>query len=148
MCNGYEKLRRINCLANEMDMLYHQAARKLGVSDSVLCVLYMIHEQGDGCLLRSICSDSGISKQTINSALRNLERDGILYLEQDKGKSKRIRLTEKGKDFTAHTAALLYEAERSAFDDWTEEELSQYLYLMKKYNNAFRVQVEKMDTAF
>lgn len=148
MIDSYEKLKRINCLANEMDALYHQAAQKLGVSDSILCILYMIHEKGDGCLLCDICSDSGLSKQTINSALRNLERDGILYLEPDKGKNKRIRLTEKGKAFTDRTAVRLHQAECSAFEEWTEEELEQYLHLMKKYNTSFRIQVEKMNTAF
>lgn len=146
MKNGYENLKRINCLGNEMDRLYHQAALKLGVSDSVLCVLYVIHEKGDSCPLSDICAGSGISKQTINSALRNLEREGILYLEPDKGRSKRVRLTEKGRDFTARTAARLYEAECRAFDQWTEQELAQYLFLMEKYNNSFRVQVENMDT--
>lgn len=145
MNNNYNHLKRINCLANELDLLYHQAARKLGVSDSVLCILYMIHEKGDGCLLRDICSESSISKQTINSALRNLEKEEILYLEQDNGKNKRIRLTEKGKRYTAHTAVRLFEAEASALADWSEEDLSAYLYLMKKYNDCFRLQVENMD---
>lgn len=141
---NFDPLKRINCLANELDLLYHQAARKLGVSDSVLCILYMIHEKGDGCLLCDICNESGISKQTINSALRKLEKEDILYLEQDKGKNKRIRLTEKGSQYTAHTAARLYEAESSALSGWSEEDLSAYLRLMKKYNDCFRIQVEKI----
>lgn len=141
---NFDPLKRINCLANELDLLYHQAARKLGVSDSVLCILYMIHEKGDGCLLCDICNESGISKQTINSALRKLEKEDILYLEQDKGKNKRIRLTEKGSQYTAHTAARLYDAESSALSGWSEEDLSAYLRLMKKYNDCFRIQVEKI----
>lgn len=145
MKRNYDQLKRINCLANELDLLYHQAARKLGVSDSVLCILYMIHEKGDGCLLRDICSESSISKQTINSALRNLEKEEILYLEQDKGKNKRICLTKKGKVYTAHTAVRLFEAEASALADWPEEDLSDYLRLMKKYNDCFCLRVENMD---
>lgn len=145
MNNNCDQLKHINCLANELDLLYHQAARKLGVSDSVLCILYMIHEKGDGCLLRDICNESSISKQTINSALRNLEKEGILYLEQDKGKNKRIRLTEKGKNYTARTAVRLFEAEANALANWSEADLSAYLRLMKKYNDCFRLQVENMD---
>lgn len=143
----YDKVKRINCLSNELDMLYHQAARKLEVSDSVLCILYMIYEKGDCCLLHEICQESGLSKQTINSALRKLEQEQFLYLEleQERGKAKRIRLTEKGKKYVARTAACLYEAECSAFADWTEEEFTQYLAFMKKYIDAFRIQVEKME---
>lgn len=143
--NYYDKVHRVNCLANDLDALYHQAAWKIGVSDSVLCILYMIYEKGDGCLLYDICNESGISKQTINSAIRKLEGDEILYLEQDKGKTKRVWLTEKGKDYIARTAVRLYEAECSAFADWTEEDFESYLRLMKKYNDSFRIQVENME---
>lgn len=143
--NIRDVLHRINGLANELDVLYHQAAKKFGVADSVLMVTYMIHEKGDGCLLYDICSESGLSKQTINSAIRKLEQDQVLYLEQDKGKTKRIRLTETGKVFVAQTATRLMEAEYSAFQDWTDEECSMYLKLMEKYNNAFRSEIEKME---
>ncbi len=142
---NYDKVQKINCLSNDMNLLYHQAARRLGVSDSVLCVLYMINEKGDRCLLYDICCESGISKQTINSAIRKLESEKILYLEQDKGKTKRICLTEKGKKYTSETAACLFEAECNAFKDWSDEEFDLYLSLMKKYNDSFRVQVKKIE---
>lgn len=145
MNNHYDQLKRINRLAKELDMLYHQAARKLGLSDSAMYILYMVYEKGDGCLLCDICNESSISKQTINSALRNLEKDNILYLEQDKGKTKRICLTEKGRQYTAHTAGRLFEAESNAFSQWTEADLAAYQRLMKKYNDCFRLQVENMD---
>lgn len=140
----HDRVHRVNCLSNDMEALYHQAARKLGVSDSVLCVLYVIHEKGDHCMLYDICNESGISKQTINSAIRKLESDEILYLEQDKGKTKRVCLTEKGKVYVTQTAARLVEAECNAFSDWTEEEVNLYLRLIEKYNASFRVEIEKM----
>lgn len=141
----YDKVQRVNCLTNDLDAIYHQAARKLGVSDSVLLVLYMIHEKGDGCLLYEIWKESGISKQTINSALRKLETDQILYLKQDKGKTKRVYLTDKGKEYMMQTAGRLLEAESDAFHDWINEELELYLKLLEKYNCSFREQIEKME---
>lgn len=139
-----EILHRVNCLSYDLDSIYHQAARKLGVADSVLCVIYMVNEKGDGCPLYDIWNESGISKQTINSAIRKLEEEGILYLEQDKGKAKRIRLTENGKVFVQQTASKLVEAECNAFDGWTNEEVEMYLHLMEKYNGAFRTQIDQM----
>lgn len=136
---------RINCLSNDMDALYHLAARKLGVSDSVLIVAYMIHEKGDGCLLYDVCTDSGLSKQTINSAIRKLEADHVLYLEQDKGNTKRIRLTETGRQFVDQTASRLFDAECRAFASWEDEEFEMYLKLMEKYNHSFRAQLETME---
>lgn len=142
--NNNDKVHRVNCLSNDLDALYHQAALKLGISDSVMFVLYMLHDKGDKCLLYDICNESGISKQTINSAIRRLEKDNILYLEQQTGKNKRVCLTEKGKAYISRTAAKLYKAECDAFSKWPEEEFEMYLKLMEKYNLSLREELKKM----
>lgn len=139
-----DKVHRLNCLSNDLNMLYHRSSLKLGVSDSVSIVLYMIYEKGDGCLLYDIWNEGGISKQTINSAVRKLEADGVLYLERDKGKAKRVKLTEKGRDYVMQTAARLYQAECNAFKSWTSDEIETYLNLMKKHNDSFRAEIDKM----
>ena len=87
---------------------------------------------------------SGISKQTINSAIRKLEIEEIVYLEKHNGKSKIVCLTEKGKPYANRTAAKLYEAECSAFRDWSEEEIDFYLHLIEKHNSSLRNQIEKL----
>ena len=140
----HDKIYQINCLMEVVDSLYHQAALKLGVSDSVMFVLYMLHIGGEKCLLYDIYKLSGISKQTINSAIRKLENDGIVYLEKHNGKSKIVCVTEKGKAYIAQTGARLAEAERRAFDDWSEEEIDLYVRLIGKYNNSLRIQIEKL----
>lgn len=139
-----EKVRRINCLTNDMDALYHQAARIFGIADSLLIVLYSILELGDECLLSAVCSESGLTKQTINSALRKLEADEILFLTREKGNSKRIHLTEKGRCVVSQTAERLYQAECSAFHDWTDEEFDRYLNLGEKYKQSLQREINKM----
>lgn len=141
-----DKVHRVNCMTNEMDALYHRAARRLGVPDSVLIVLYMLYEKGDGCRLYDVVNESGLSKQTVNSAVRMLEHEGSVYLEPDAGKTKRIRLTQTGRVRMAQTAQCLFEAERRVFGAWSEEEFETYLRLMKKYNDAFRGEVERLGT--
>ena len=142
--NDFDKMRRINYLTNDMEALYHQAAVKLKISDSSLLILYMLHEQGDKCLLSDIYKLTGISKQTINSALRKLEAEEILYLQQYDKRAKQICLTTKGKDYMLQTAAKLYEAECKALQYWAEEEVDLYLQLMEKYNTTLRQQIEMM----
>lgn len=143
--SGKEQVRRMNCLTNDTEMLYHRAARKLGVSDSVLCVLYVLYEKGSGCLLADICRESGLHKQTINSALRQLEKEAVLYLTPDKGNAKRVFLTEKGQTHVSRTAGRLYEAECRAFADWTEGETAAYMRLAKKYLCALEKQIAAME---
>ena len=94
--NRSREIHRINYLTSEMDALYHQASVKMGISDSVSIVLYHLYDVGGACLLREILSSSGISKQTVNSALRNLEARGLLCLEAYNGRSKRVILTQAG----------------------------------------------------
>lgn len=140
-----EKVHQVNSLAGELEAIYHQAAWKLGLSDSVLMVLYGIHDLGDKCKLYDICMTSSLNKQTINSAIRKLEQEEILYLEQETGRTKRVCLTEKGRGLLQQTAGRLYEAERNALRDWPEEEFAQYLALMRKYNRCIRTEIEKME---
>lgn len=135
---------RANCLASDLNTLYHQAALKLGLSDSIMFVLYLVYEKGGECPLNSIRKEGSLSKQTLNSAIRKLERDGIVYLEQQGGRAKNVCLTEQGVNYVNQTVARLFNAERSAFLGWTEEEIDRYLYLLEKYNNDFRKQLETM----
>lgn len=139
---GMERIRKINYLITETDALYHQAAQKLGLSDSVMLILYHLYAHGGSCLLSEICRQSGISKQTINSAVRKLEQEQIIYLKQHNKKSKQVSLTETGKKYADETIARVFQAESAAYLTWTEEEISLYINLMEKYSSAFRKQLE------
>ena len=137
-------MHQVNCLASDLDSLYHQAALKLGLPDSVMMVLYLLYEKDGSYPLNEIRKETNISKQTLNSAIRKLESEDIVYLKQTSGREKTVCLTEKGKNYTSCTITRLYNAECNAFQDWTEAEIRQYLYLMDKYNRDFRKQIETM----
>ena len=85
-----EEMKRFNYLTTEIDAAYHEAALKLGLSDSALLILYTICNCGEACLLHDITRLSGISKQTVNSALRKLEDEGVVYLESFSGRKKKV----------------------------------------------------------
>ena len=83
------EIHRINYLTSEMDSIYHQASLRLGISDSVSIILYTIQDKGESCLLSDVYKSSGVSRQTVNSAIRRLEADGVLYLEPYAGRAKK-----------------------------------------------------------
>lgn len=139
------QIHQINYLTSEMESFYHQASVKLGVSDSVSKILYTIYDMGENCLLSDVYKKTGISKQTVNSSIRNLEAQGILYLQQHTGRAKKIVLTEKGREYIQKTAARIYEAEIQAFDTWSEDEIDTYVRMLEKYADCLRQQVEKME---
>ena len=132
-------------LAGEINALYHEAAVKAGISDSVQNILYVICEKGDRCLQSEISKMTGISRQTINSAIRGLERDGIVYLKPGNGRNTIVCLTDKGKQFAAERILPLFEAENQIWNEWTENERQEYLRLTQKYRDALKQQLK---TAF
>ena len=142
--NHLSDIHQINYLTSELDALYHHASLKLGISDSVSVVLYTICDKGDGCLLSDVYKSSGVSKQTVNSAIRALERDGMLRLAAHTGRSKKILLTARGQDYLQATVARLAEAEARAFDRWPEAEIRAYIGLMEKYVESLRREIEEM----
>lgn len=137
-------VRKLDYLSNEIESIYHQSSLRLGISDSVSIILYTIYDKGEDCLLSDIYKSSGISKQTVNSAIRNLEADGVLYLEPYKGRAKRVVLTEKGQVLLQNTAARLFEAEVRAFDGWTEDEVRAHIDSLEKYVKALRREIERL----
>lgn len=134
----YLKAGQYTYLAGEINALYHEAAVKMGLSDSAQNILYVLCEREGHCLQSEISKVTGISPQTINSAIRRLEKDGIAYLEQGKGRNTILCLTEKGKKFAAEKIDPLYEVENKIWNEWTDEEQQQYLALTKKYRDGLK----------
>ena len=68
------------------------------MSDSIFSILYTICELGDGCSQKEICEQLSASKQTINSAIRKLENQGILFMRKgEKGREPLSHLDGEGK---------------------------------------------------
>lgn len=124
---------RFTYLIGETDSTYHEISLKLGLSDSAMKILYTICDVGDACPLQDICYYSGLSKQTVNSALRKLEAEEVIYLEPFHGKHKIVCLTDKGKELAEHTVIQIMKAENEIFDSWPKEDVEQYLKLTEKY---------------
>lgn len=139
-----KSIHRINCLISDIDAAYHQAAVKSGVSDSTSFIFYMLYINNGSCLLNDIYKLSGISKQTINSAIRKLEKENIIYLGNFNGKAKRVCATENGKQYIYEVSEKLYQAEINTFGEWTGEEIEHFISSLEKYNELFRKQIENL----
>ncbi len=125
--------KRYNYLSGEINAVYHEMSLKLGLSDSAMIVLYTICDSKDHCPLQDICRRSGLSKQTVNSAIRKLEGKNIVYLEASDAKSKNVCLTRNGKELAEKTAIRIIEAENDIFAAWPEEDVERYLELTERF---------------
>lgn len=90
-----EQMKRFNYLTSEIDSVYHEAAYRLGVCDSVMQILYAVCNKEGECPINFIVSMTGIKKQTVNSALRKLESENFVYLKPIGGKTRRYALPKK-----------------------------------------------------
>ena len=135
-----KEMRRFNHLVVETNAAYHEIALKFGMSDSAMEIFYTIcdYGEGDSCPLQEVCRRTGISKQTINSAIRKLEAEGMIYLEQSGTRTKRLCLTREGKSLAQNTVVKLMEAENEILRSWPEEDVEKYLALTEKFLTAIR----------
>ena len=134
MGDSSKELRRLNYLMGETNAAYHEAALRLGLSDSAMRILYAVCDRGS----------SFRSKQTVNSALRKLEREGLAFVEPAGPKKKDICLTEAGRALAERTALRLIAVENAIFDGWPAQEVEQYLTLAEKYLRAFRSEIKNL----
>ncbi|HBI62652.1 MAG TPA: MarR family transcriptional regulator [Lachnospiraceae bacterium] len=124
--------------SGEINSLYHKAAVKAGISDSVLNILYVLCEKEYHCLQSDIFRLTGMSRQTINSAIRKLEKDNFVRIEKGTGRNTIVRLTDKGRQFADKSILPLFDIENKIWNEWTIEEQQQYLILTKKYYDSFK----------
>lgn len=128
-------LKRFNCLLSETDAAYHEAAQRQGQNDSTSRILYALCELGSPASLRAVCESTGLSKQTVNSALRRMEREGLIYLEAA-GRGKDVCLTEAGEGLACRTALRVIQAENQVFAAWPQADVEQYLALTRRFQEA------------
>lgn len=137
------ELKRFNYLLGELQAAYHDASVKLGISDSVSNILYAICDAGGKCPIHAICGQTGLSKQTVNSALRKLENDGVVYLEAADKKIKNVCLTDAGKQFADRTAMRIIEMENEILQSWDRQDVKNYLSLTEKFLRDLQEKVEQ-----
>ncbi len=140
-----KELRKINYLISEYEWLYHELALKFNLTDSSMKILYAICDIGEPTQIKDICKHTATSKQTINSALRKLEIENIIYLKFSNGKSKNVFLTDKGKLLVEKTVKKIILIENEIFNSWSKEELEVYFRLLEKYNYQFKDKIKMME---
>lgn len=87
---------------------------------------------------------AGLSKQTVNSALRKLEAQGLIYLESAGRKAKTVCLTEDGTRFAQKTAMRILNMENEILASWAPEEVAQYMDLTERFLLALRERAAKL----
>lgn len=139
----YNDLRiQYNSLFKEMTDIYHNIALKLEISDSAFLILYAIVELGCGCTQKDIAQMYYMSKQTINSSIKNLEKSGYITLKQDKGNNKQIFLTTLGEKLAQEKIKPVIKIENDVFAQMSFDESQKLLKSTRKYTDLLKEKTE------
>lgn len=146
--NTLDELKMYNQIYKEMDIVYHNYAKSCGLSDMAYWILYSIAENDEYFTQRDFCKDWFFSPQTVNSALKDLEKKGIIFLESVSGnkKNKLIKPTENGKKFIESYINPLIKTECESFESLSKDECELMLYTTKKYISALKEKVTDLET--
>lgn len=129
------ELSKFNRLAKRQEDLYHQCAKQAGLTDSQFWVLYALCEGEHALCQNAFCESWCYSKQTVNTAVANLEKAGLITMEYAQGsrKQKEIRLTPKGNAFCEKHIHSLLKAEEDALMNLPKEEREAFFKTMETF---------------
>lgn len=130
----------------EQDAIYHNVAVKYGLSDTAMWVLYNIYLAEDVITQQELCRQCFFAKQTVNTAITGLIKNGYVELESIPGtrNQKKIMLTEKGVNLTEVTIKPLAEAEERAYEVLDSEEIKAYLDMTTRLTASLREKTEML----
>lgn len=130
-----EQLRLLNRLYKWSDKMHSKIASHYGMNDTAFWVLYAISHSEKPLTQNDICNDWFYPVQTVNSAVSNLLKKGLVELEVIPGtrNRKKILLTKEGEKITGEVISKVDEIERNAFLMFSKEEREQYLFLFQKH---------------
>ena len=108
----------------ECNQIYAEIARHCGLSETAFWLLYMLRENGAPMTQADLCAELCLSKQTVNSALKSLERTGHIRLETapNDRRSKRVSLTDAGCAAAAQTVDPILTMEEAVAARLSDEE--------------------------
>lgn len=140
-----KRLSEYNDIIKENDNLYRGVAKSLGLPECAFWILYTLRS-GEAIVTQSdVCEALYQPKQTVNSALKNLEAEGFIELGSlSDRRSKQIRLTPKGEELAVKTADQVITAEQNALLTLSEAEQQAFIGLFRKYTDALEKQMSRL----
>ncbi len=140
------QLSEYNHLYKENTAIYRDLSIRMGLTESTFWILYTLRVEESPVTQSDMCAILGYPKQTVNSALKKLEQEGLLSLSGGRGRGgKPIRLTEAGIKLAEQTVDFVIEAEQRALLDLSTGEQTRLLTLMRRYNDALASHFSAMD---
>lgn len=138
MANEY--LKQMAVQEKCFDAMYREAGVRFGLPDCSMWVLYFLISSGEPISQQDLIEKMMFPKQTINSAVMKLAKDGLvkLFTTPGMGNRKTIALTETGMDLANTTVRRLLKAELRALKNMGTERAEQFIQLYSELFSAMQ----------
>ena len=126
----------------ELDNVYSFFPKACGLSDAEYWSLLLLYE---GVATQSQISDQlFLSRQTLNSAFKQLRKKGLVQLEpyEENQRSKQAFLTEEGKQFVEKHVIQMHQVEEKAWRQLDEQERAALTTLTRKFSGLIRQELQ------
>ena len=127
------------------EALYSRVASFFGLTTCEMWIYYFLLIEDNGITQRDICCQMSFKKQTVNSAVSKLVKNGMMTLSAADGNSKNkiLMLTPEGREFAQRTVNQLLEAELKAAKKFGSKKLSSFCKLRDEYYGTLLKEFEK-----
>jgi len=136
-----ERLKQLNGMLCEIDSLYQALLAAKNVSDSEFVVIIAILSLGEGCLQKDIAETSYMSKKTINSTIKKLEKEEFIELKAGKYPNMHIYLTKKGIEHIKNNILPIIDVEERVLNSMSDDEFERLVIGSAKYTGIFKEHV-------
>lgn len=136
------ELLKFNQLWADLGDVYRAAALAADVSETVHSILYLLTLEEKPVPQCSMSAETGLPKQTINTALRKLEAEGfIMQLPGANRRTKNVQLTESGAQLAERVVGPIISRELRALGAMSDEERRTLAELVQKFTALLKEKV-------
>lgn len=137
-----EEIRRIMVSVNVIDGIYAMGAKKIGIKNNSLSLLYAL-DDGKPHSQKEICEHWLIPKTTLNTIVKECVNAGYIVLDGIKHtKEKEIRLTDKGQEYAKTILNQVYELERRAMEKTLYSYSPEFVQALEQFTAYLKEEAE------
>lgn len=131
----------------ELTGVYRSAISRLGNSENEFWVWYTLIAMDGEHSQQDICSRWLIPKQTVNTIVAHMVKNGLAFLEVEPGTRNRkiIRLTDKGRAYGEKMVRPVSDAENRAFNRLPESDRIAGMAALDRYISILKEEIEKTE---
>lgn len=116
----------------------------MNLSDSEFWILYVLVTNEPKVLQAELTSITGMTKTTVNSALKKMEREELIALKSDTGRNVGVSLTAKGLQRAEKTVCRMIDIENRIYESRSDEEKSMLIKLNRDYAEKLEKMIEEV----